>query len=299
MNKGKPSSWEDHTVNSTLQKTQSASLLCLQSNTTSSSSSESETESGSSDTESAKTSTAFSRLSSAFQSKVFPKSPISPMTVRDPLAEVRFSEPPAGDKPSTGGPNIFKKMISRKALIPKLKAFKRISDELQVEKSPLDDEIHHELMITSAFKTDNGANMLKGPGFSNMFLLQNDNSKRFEVINKANEAWNKNRRVSTSSMESSRTMRSISRRDSSTSISALTKARQKRRLDADDSFNDDSIHDSDDNVWNHKRRLVSVSNSPVLDPNSAAFEQPISRRNSVLLPSIYSASDELEMMHLK
>lgn len=293
-------------MNSTLQKTQSASLLCLQASVVSSSDSESATDSDGSESETdepAKNETGFKRLSSAFQSKMFPKSPISPMTLKDPLTEIRFYQPQKGDKQSNGAPNIFKKMISRKALIPKLKAFKRISDELQIESSPLDDEIHHELMITSAFKTDHlpTSNIFKPSGVGNMFFLsQQDNSKRFDMINKANEAWNKNRRVSTSSLESSRTMKSTSRRDSLNSVNhPLSKTRQKRRLDADESFNDESIQDSDDGGWNHKRRLVSVSNSPILDANSTVFEPPLSRRNSVLLPSIYSASEELEMMHLR
>lgn len=299
MNRGKTPNSEDHFVNSTLQKTRSASMLCLQGVSSSSASSDTDSDSDSQAPDSDKTRTemAFSRLSNAFQSKLFPKSPISPMTEKDNLKEIQFYQPK--DKQSNSGPNIFKKMISRKALIPKLKAFKRISDELQVESSPLDDEIHHELMITSAFKTDPTTNIFKTSGISNMLLLQHDSSKRFDMINKANEAWNKNRRVSTSSLESSKTMRSNSRRDSLNSVNPLNKVRQKRRLDADESFNDEYIQDSDDGGWNHKRRLVSVSNSPILDPNSTGFDLTISRRNSVLLPSIYSASEELEMMHLK
>lgn len=314
QNRPKVGAVADHTMaQQTLQKTHSASLLCLQ-NTLDSS--DSESVSSASDSHSdverdpAAPESRFARLSSALQARVFPPKAVSPMRLADELEVVAppvlttTSQSTTSSSAANAGPSIFKKMMSRKALIPKLKAFKRISDELQIENCPLDDEIHHELMITSALNTANPHVQFKGVfgvGAIGAHTVPPDNVKRFELINKANEAWNKkNRRVSTSSLESARTIKSsASRRGSVTNLSALNKARQKRKHDAaDDSFNTEEMDYSDDGL-NSKRRLVSVSvaNSPVMDSPFSVFDT--SRRNSVLAPNIFSASEEFELLNLK
>lgn len=206
------------------------------------------------------------------------------------------------------GPNIFKKIISRKALIPKLKAFKRISNDLQIESSPLHDEIQHELFITSAMRDkdeilNSGTSSLLLQHKDNLLLLNQDNLTKFEIINKANKSWNKHRRISTSSLtnsESSKTFKSISRRGSVSlaKISPAAPIRSKRKFCHDSDLTDGDDYDTEsDDGWNHKRRLVSVSNSPILD--STTIYDPFSRRNSILIHNVQDPSEDFEMMQIK
>lgn len=126
----------------------------------------------------------------------------------------------------TNSPNIFKKIISRKALLPRMKAFKRIANDMEVESFPLYDEMHHELMITTAMKEENlilnSCKNNQSNCYSSLLsiknnsknLLNQDNLKKFEIINKANESWSLNRRKSSSSLTNSESHISLSRRNS-------------------------------------------------------------------------------------
>lgn len=267
--------------------------------------------------------------------------------------------PGSATQPSANSnPNIFKKIISRKAHIPRMKAFKRLADDMQMESYPLDDEIQHELMITTAMKEEdeilnsksNCASLLS-KNKTTQFMLNYDNLKKFEIINKANESWNNNRRKSSSSLTNSESFRSSSRRGSFTnllsgstkrrnSVSSLTptntnnsssttvmhktskhqsksktsllslpfsplKVSRKRKMgnyedfstDAEEYFSDDGGVSPWSPMVNTKRRLVgmSVTNSP----KSPALDPYPSRRNSILMQSLQSTSDDFESMSLK
>ncbi|CDK28892.1 unnamed protein product [Kuraishia capsulata CBS 1993] len=76
---------------------------------------------------------------------------------------------------------IFKKLMTRNSAMTHLKSLKRITRELQNEISPLDTEIRHEAVVTFSFKDDDEA------------LERDDNLKRYEIVNRANEAWNHRR----------------------------------------------------------------------------------------------------------
>ncbi|GMG39653.1 unnamed protein product [Ambrosiozyma monospora] len=92
---------------------------------------------------------------------------------------------------STSSPNIFfKKMISKKNLTPKLKAFKRVATELQNELSPLDSELKHESIITTSLKEEDDQINTNKMVSATAYNLNQDNLKKFEIINRANEAWN-------------------------------------------------------------------------------------------------------------
>ena len=278
--------------------------------------------------------------------------------------------PPSAVMPQkeASNPNIFKKIISRKALIPRMKAFKRIANDMQMESYPLDDEMQHELIITTAMKEDDElSNSRSSYSFllsrknNSRNMLNQDNLKKFEVINKANESWNNNRRKSSSSLTNSESHRSNSRQGSmsnasinlhkrktsvtsliptSTNISASTtvadasttreergnpgghslhenfdsllsnpfetirKSRKRKAKAYDDCCTDVEEYLSDDggvSPWNPmmncKRRLVSgsVTNSP----KSPALDAYPSRRNSIMMQSLQSASDDFEQMSLK
>lgn len=134
--------------------------------------------------------------------------------------------PSASPKSSNNqNPNIFKRIISRKALIPKMKAFKRVADEIQVENYPLHDEMQHEMFITTAMKEEE--EILSSKSSYSFLLTRNnsdnmlnyDNLKKFEIINKANASWNnKYRRKSSSSLTNSESFKSSSRRGSMTNL---------------------------------------------------------------------------------
>lgn len=265
-------------------------------------------------------------------------------------------------KSENPNPNIFKKIISRKTRVPKMKAFKRIVDDLETEISPFHEEVEHERRITSAWKADTEL-FSNNPSASyslllrkdhNQMMLNYDNLKKFEIINKANESWNNNRRKSSSSLTND-SYKSISRRGSfnnlngvvnantaftrrnsnnaipqinivnpviapaSTStplnLNRISKSKQpptipftplsltrKRKLNHDETdieeyLSDDSTISTWNGTFNNKRRLVgaSVTNSP----KSPALDPFPSRRNSVLLQTMQSASDSLESMSLK
>jgi hypothetical protein len=106
-----------------------------------------------------------------------------------------------------------------------MKAFKRISDDMQIESYPLHDEMRHELMITTAMKeeveilnSESCCSSLLTRKNNSQFLLNYDNLKKFEIINKANESWNNNRRKSSSSLTNSESFKSLSRHGSLTNI---------------------------------------------------------------------------------
>lgn len=262
-------------------------------------------------------------------------------------------------------PVIFKKIVSKKALLPKMKAFKRISDEMQMETCPLHDEMQHELMITTAMKEEEEILNSKA-SCSSLLLRKNnlqylpnyDNLKKFEIINKANESWNNNRRKSSSSYTNSEGYASISRCSSLTNLTLLNSKRRdssssltrtntnnsttstidnntnssnvpqknilksslqlkltnpftplrlsrKRKMGNGDEFATDVEEcfsdDGGASPWipslNNKRRLVSasVTNSP----KSPALDPFPSRRNSILIQSIQSTSDDFESISLK
>lgn len=263
-----------------------------------------------------------------------------------------------------------------------MKAFKRIANDMEIESYPLDDEMNHELMITTAMKEEEEILNSKNAYLSllsmrngSRHLLNHDNLKKFEIINKANESWSINRRKSSSSLTNSESYKSNGRRDSitntsihnlkrrasvssltptSTNISLITttiansnttndkkynsnnnniiedqsikyktenknssnqslllnpfdtiKNSRKRKMgNYDDCSTDVEEYLSDDggmSIWNPmincKRRLVSgsVTNSP----KSPALDPFPSRRNSILMQSLQSTSDDLENMSLK
>lgn len=293
--------------------------------------------------------------------------------VGDPLVGSAQVIPPVVLPPKeTSSPNIFKKIISRKALIPRMKAFKRIANDMQMESYPLDDEMQHEMIITTAMKEDDelsnsrsSYSFLLSQKNSPRNILNQDNLKKFEVINKANESWNNNRRKSSSSLTNSESYKSNSRQGSmsnasinlhkrktsvtsliptGTNISASTtvadastareeggdtpyhllhgtfdtsshsllsnpfetirKSRKRKAKTYDDCYTDVEEYLSDDggvSPWNPmmncKRRLVSgsVTNSP----KSPALDAYPSRRNSIMMQSLQSASDDFEQMSLK
>ena len=258
-----------------------------------------------------------------------------------------IKEPPLSSSSSSsvpsGGASIFKKMISRKTLIPKTKAFKRITADMQFEQCPLDEEIHHELLTTIAMREDdlilnyNPHNIHNTQNLNNIQHMQSiQNKHNFELIHKANESWNKNRRKSTNSINSQSTTNGLndtiifnkkpqlqsSKTKSSISIPSLNRKR-KRLVDDLQTYNDNSNNNNinltdqgsehgscvetdpeTDTETSHlswmisnKRRLVSASVTN--SPKSPAMEPFPSRRNSVLFLSLQSASDELENMSLK
>lgn len=288
---------------------------------------------------------------------------------------------PSATPKEASNPNIFKKIISRKALIPRMKAFKRIANDMQMESYPLDDEMQHELIITTAMKEDDE---LADSSSSYSFLLSRknnprnmlnqDNLKKFEIINKANESWSHNRRKSSSSLTNSESYRSNSRRGSMSNVSInlhkrkasvtsliplststatantlipkdksdmatmhhdssnwngnesslskhdpptpcghsllsnpfenIRKSRKRKAGGYDDCYTDVEEYLSDEgsvSPWNPmmncKRRLVSgsVTNSP----KSPALDPCPSRRNSIMMQSLQSTSDDFEQMSLK
>jgi hypothetical protein len=142
---------------------------------------------------------------------------------------------------SASSPNIFKKIMSRKALLPRMKAFKRISDEMQIESCPLYDEMQHEMIITTAMKEEDeilnstsSYSLLLQRKNNAQYMLNYDNLKKFEIINKANESWNnhKTRRKSSSSITNSESFRSLSRRGSFTNLNAPQHNLLKRKSSA-------------------------------------------------------------------
>lgn len=261
-------------------------------------------------------------------------------------------------KHDRSSPNVFKKIISRKAMVPKMKAFKRIADDLEVEVSPLHDEIEHERLINSSWNAELFTSNPSAPYSSllsrdhNLMVLNYDNLKKFEIINKANESWNNNRRKSSSSM-TNESYKSLSRRGSfnnlngagnassiymrrnssntlpqlnipnqtiapistpsnlnrlSKSMKPLTapitpiNITRKRKLnhdetDFEDYLSDDSTISTWNETFNNKRRLVGASATN--SPKSPAIDPFPSRRNSVLLQTLQSASDSMESMSLK
>ncbi|KAH3669276.1 hypothetical protein OGAPHI_001397 [Ogataea philodendri] len=157
---------------------------------------------------------------------------------------------------------VFKKFISKRKLIPKAKSFRRVVTDLENEVSPLDTEIQHELIITSALKDESRilSSKIATATLTQPSSLNMDNLKKFELINKANEAWNKKP-----------LHRTRSRSSSVTSTASDTASRLKRRQD-------------DTPPPSSKRRILPMS--PFLPP---------SRRNSKL---IHTTSVDLESMKL-
>ncbi|QPG76539.1 hypothetical protein FOA43_003928 [Brettanomyces nanus] len=194
----------------------------------------------------------------------------------------------------------FKKSSSKRSIVPKFKAFRRIADELRVEMFPLDEELAHESMITTALKDEE--EVLSGKKLATSLLtarndpvsIQHDNLKRYEVISKANEAWNKHRAVSPSPSVSTTQSHTSTGQDKTIEIS------KKRKNSLDDS--DASTYGGSDTETrsSNKRRLVSLGNSPILGAASMFLLPTAATHNSHSSAKlIQSASDDLEMMSMR
>lgn len=202
--------------------------------------------------------------------------------------------PPVPPKNTMGTAPIFFRKTPSKRQVPKLRAFRRIADELQLEMYPMDQELEHESLITAVLKDED--EILSSNQLATSVLaaqndpssLQNDSLRRFEVISRANEAWNKHRPTSP-------TLTAISVEPNALSISNVSSLTRKRKGSIDES--DASTYGGSDTTESHigiKRRLVSLSNSPTLAP--ATFQHPQLGPGSKL---VQSTSDDLELMSLK
>lgn len=90
---------------------------------------------------------------------------------------------------------IFKRLVSKNALKPQLKSFKRITNELQHESVPLENEINHEKLILLNLQNEedfsknmNHRSLLQKN--SKTIEQQNHSYKKFDIVKKANESWN-------------------------------------------------------------------------------------------------------------
>ncbi len=167
---------------------------------------------------------------------------------------------------------------------PKMKAFNRVANDLRFEMFPLDQELEHESLVTSAMKSNRVGYFLhnkvlpltstKDASATRLHSAQDssdsdtsisaegplsaqcDNLKRYDIISKANEAWNKHRAVSPSLSAST-----VGGHISSMSIVGT----RKRRNSVDDS--DASTYggsDDSERRVNTKRRIVSTRSTAFL-----------------------------------
>jgi hypothetical protein len=154
---------------------------------------------------------------------------------------------------------IFKRIVSKSTLKPQLKAFRRITSELQYERVPLENEINYEKLVLLNLEDEahymNSTQMKK----NDKTIEQNNSSyKKFDIIKKANESWN---------------MKKNGDQQQQHSDIATPESRRKRSFD----------HDCKNKF---KRRAVSTS------PISAGLFR---RRNIKLLSK---AAEDLESMTL-
>ncbi|VUG18254.1 DEBR0S3_05952g1_1 [Brettanomyces bruxellensis] len=177
---------------------------------------------------------------------------------------------------------VFKSTSS--TMKPKMKAFNRVANDLRFEMFPLDQELEHESLVTSAMKSNRVGYFLhnkvlpltstKDASATRLHSTQDssdsdtsisaegpppaqcDNLKRYDIISKANEAWNKHRAVSPSLSTST-----VGGHISSMSIVGT----RKRRNSVDDS--DASTYggsDDSEHRVNTKRRIVSTRSNAFL-----------------------------------
>jgi hypothetical protein len=95
---------------------------------------------------------------------------------------------------------IFKRLVSKTNLKPQLKSFRRISSDLQKESEIFQNEVNHERLfllnlkeeekwLSSNFQNNNNSNNNN----SNSTTVEQENMsiKKFDMIKKANEIWNR------------------------------------------------------------------------------------------------------------
>lgn len=106
------------------------------------------------------------------------------------------------DHHDTESTPIFKRLVNKSVLKPQLKAFRRITSELQTENVPLDNEINHEKLVL--LNLENKEHYLS-PSLmkkNNKTIEQNNSSyKKFDIIKRANESWNMRKNSNASSNE--------------------------------------------------------------------------------------------------
>lgn len=176
---------------------------------------------------------------------------------------------------------IFKRLVSRQSLKPQLKAFRRITSELQYERVPLENEINHEKLVLLNLE-DEEHYLTSSLAKKNDKTIEMNNSsyKKFDIIKKANESWN---------MKKNGThIMGLQVETSSDKDEEKVDQRKKRSFDSNE-YNDDTPKTptmASATLNKFKRRAVSTS------PVSANFF----KRSSVKLVS--RASKELEDMTL-
>ncbi|KAG7695653.1 hypothetical protein KL930_003650 [Ogataea haglerorum] len=141
---------------------------------------------------------------------------------------------------------VFKKIVSKKKMVPKAKSFKRVIIDLENEFSPLDTEIQHESMVTSALKDKSRvlSSRIATALLARPFSLNQDNLKKFEIINRANELWNQR------PVPRSRSNSAASTASDMTPQPAAPAPRVKR------------LPDEGPPTSSLKRRVVSIAHSP-------------------------------------
>ncbi|ONH69637.1 hypothetical protein BON22_0842 [Cyberlindnera fabianii] len=178
---------------------------------------------------------------------------------------------------------IFKRLVSKNALKPQLKAFRRISSDLHHEKVPLQDEIYHEKLILQNLKDEES--LLSSRNLSD--ALNNTDEEvstisKFDIIKRANESWNRKKNTFLGRQS---TVVTDSESNSDFGPTERNEEEQRRLVRKRSSFGSDS--EQEFGMKHGKRRAVSTS------PISTGFV----RRGSIKLMS--KASNELEKMSLK
>ncbi|KAG7827570.1 hypothetical protein KL920_004333 [Ogataea angusta] len=175
-------------------------------------------------------------------------------------------------------PNLFfKKIVSKKKMVPKAKSFKRVVIDLEHEFSPLDTEIRHESMVTSALKDESRAlsSRIATALLARPSSLNQDNLKKFEIINRANELWNQRPVLRSRSNSAASTVSDMAPQPPQPPVQ--TPRVKKRRPD------------EGPKTSSSKRRVVSIAHSP-----TPPFFPP-SRKNSKL---VHAAPVDLEAIRL-
>ncbi|KAG7907551.1 hypothetical protein KL906_003632 [Ogataea polymorpha] len=144
---------------------------------------------------------------------------------------------------------VFKKLTLKKRMVPKAKSFKRVVIDLENELSPLDTEIQHESLIMAALKDEPhiSSSQITTTMLARPSMLNQDNLKAFEIINKANELWNQ-RPVLRSRSNSA--VSTVSDMTPQPPQAAIHTPRVKRRPD------------NEPKASSSKRRVVSIAPSP-------------------------------------
>ncbi|KAG7881380.1 hypothetical protein KL938_003510 [Ogataea parapolymorpha] len=144
---------------------------------------------------------------------------------------------------------VFKKLVSKKRMVPKAKSFKRVVIDLENEFSPLDTEIQHESLVTSALKDEPRvlSSRITTALLARPSKLNQDNLKKFEIINKANELWNQRPVLRSRSNSAASTVSDMTPQPPQPAVQT---PRVKRRPD------------DEPKTSSSKRRVVSITHSP-------------------------------------